>query len=228
MSIYNSNIDGMILATTTITASLVLLLSLCHCFFGYILFRINLLIDGLLVGLWLGAAIITFKKADASGLDIFVASGVCGVLLAILAWNFYRLLFAVGAAGAVYVAVCGVFGLPASTGGIILGIIAALIMLAYAYANAKKLVVYITGIAGAAAFSLAVMAIWAGRPVHPYAITGEQLPMLFTGIIIAVILAALGILVQKHTMYLFSPKFSPEGQRQKRRQAGDIKLRIVR
>lgn len=218
----------MILAAATTTASLVLLLSLCHCFFGYILFRVNLAIDGLLVGIWMGGAIMMLKKTDASGMDVFVASCVCGVLLTLLAWNFYRLLFAVGAAGAVYVAVSGAFGLPATMGGAILGVIAALITLAYAYVNAKKLVVYITSIFGAVACSLAIMAMWAGVPVHPYAVTGAQLPMLFTGIIIAVILAVLGIVVQKHTMYLFSPRFSPEGQRQKRRQAGDIKLRIVR
>ena len=69
---------------------------LISCFFGYVLFRLELTMTGLFWGLGLGAMIVLWRFDAPRGIDYFVICTATGLLVALVSCLLFRLLFALG------------------------------------------------------------------------------------------------------------------------------------
>ncbi len=80
---------------------------LISCFFGYVLFRLELTVTGLFWGLGLGGLIVLWRFDAPRGIDYFVICTATGLLVALASWLLYRLLFTLGTFAAFGLAVAG-------------------------------------------------------------------------------------------------------------------------
>jgi len=72
-----------------------ILWALVNCFFGYVLFRVFLVIWGAMAGVLLGAGLVFSLRSVPAAADLLVACGGLAVLLGLTSWFFCRLLFAI-------------------------------------------------------------------------------------------------------------------------------------
>ncbi|MFP4052350.1 MAG: hypothetical protein ACLFV7_00630 [Phycisphaerae bacterium] len=77
-----------------IYALLAIILSLLQCFFGYVLFRLTLVIWGIVTGYAIGEMALLhylrFLRPDPSHMDLVVFGLLCAVLLGLASWFLYR------------------------------------------------------------------------------------------------------------------------------------------
>jgi hypothetical protein len=214
-----------VLAAVTSTAVIALLLGLGHCFLGYVLFRITLAIDAMVVGWMLGGAVAALFR-EPSPTDLFVAGVVGAVILAMLAWLLFRMVFALGAGAAVALLVATAFGEPVSTGAWVAGIIIGLIVAVICYAEMRKLVVLVTAIGGAMLTVAAGGALLADLPWHP----ARWITTDITGVVALAAtlgLAVAGVLVQRASPFFLTDRYSPD-QRRGRGRGGRVKPRFTK
>ncbi len=168
--------------------------SFANCFLGYVIFRILVAVYGALLGAGVGFALLVRFRPDPRPLDFVVACGVCGILLGLLAWFLYRAAFAILAGLA---ALGGVLtALNASAAGWILGVLAGLILAGVTFAWLRYLVMILTGVGGALGGTYSLAAAFAGgRPALHDALAGS-VPLTIVLVLIAAVLAALGIAAQ--------------------------------
>ncbi len=141
---------------------LLILLALVECFFGYVLFRLDLAFVGLVGGALLGTAIASWLRAEPTGLDYFVACFTCAIISVLLAWFLYRVAFAIFAAGGVAAAIAvGVLGRADSGGAWVFGGVVGLAVGIYALIYTRAVFIVLSSLSGAfkAVFATAVLII---------------------------------------------------------------------
>ncbi|KKK68083.1 hypothetical protein LCGC14_2947620, partial [marine sediment metagenome] len=67
--------------------------SLLLCFFGYVLFRIELAISNLAAGIGMGVGLVAWRYVSPSGVDYLVICSALGLLMMLMGWFLYRLAF---------------------------------------------------------------------------------------------------------------------------------------
>ncbi len=178
-----------------------LVMALVNCFFGYVLFRVVIAVEGFLIG-----GLIGLLGAAALGLGgdavwpSVVAGLVSGIILGLLAWMLYRLAFALlTGALATVIAAFLLNPQPAVTDW---GIAAAVgIGLAIvAFLSLKPIIILFTGAGGGAGAVYYAATLWFGGPEKFWNATfahGLPLPTAALVAIVAVgVLSVLGITTQ--------------------------------
>lgn len=210
-----------ILAATGMTTGLLIpLWALGHCFFGYVLFRAVLAINGLLGGFLLGAHFVSLIRQTPTVADIWVAGIVAGVLLMLAAWFLCRAAFAAAVGLAAAAAV--LHGWPASPAAVwtlaaVLGAVAA----GAAFVFLRELVSVVTALGGAAATVVFVVDEWFWQG-FPREWMGRSVPLTLGAVGAFVLLAALGLAVQLRLRRRYGRTFGPPGRS---RRAFDTRVR---
>lgn len=193
-------------ALNLFTGVLIPLWALGHCFFGYVLFRVALALNGLAGGFVLGAYVLGAVRPTSSEADVWVAGIVGGVLLMLAAWFLYRVVFA-GLTGWMLAAAIFPFIPPpvivAWIVATVVGVLAAVLVFVYL----RNLVAVVTSIAGAAVFVVVVIDqwFWMGAPMEWLGRDFMTLVALFAFLL----LAAAGLAVQFRTRRRFGKRFGP-------------------
>jgi hypothetical protein len=194
-------------ALNILTGVLLPLWTLGHCFFGYVLFRIVLALNGLAAGFVLGAHIIGMIRQPPAVADVWVAGIVGGVLLMLAAWFLYRIVFA-GATGlslAAMVLQCWPAG---HTAAWIVAAVAGVIAAGLVFVFLRDLVAVVTAIAGAAATVVIVVDQWFWQGAS-LGWMGHNVPLAAGALIAFLLLAAAGLVVQFRTRRRFGKRFGP-------------------
>ena len=206
-------------ATGMIPGIFVPLWALLHCFFGYVLFRITLAVNGLLGGFFLGAYVMGFIREEPTTVDVWVAGTVGAVLLALTAWFLYRIFFAIaigfGMAGLVLQIWPGILGAWAWIVAVLVGLLAGVIILTYL----RDLVTFLTAVFGAATAVIIGINqwLWQGAPQEWIA---RDIPLTIGGILAFILLASAGLAVQFRTRRFFPSRFAPPDKHTARRKGG--------
>lgn len=189
--------------------------SFANCFLGYVIFRILVALYGALLGAGLGFLLLVRLRPQPRPLDFVVACGVCGVLLGLLAWFLYRAAFAILAGLA---ALGGVLAsMNASAAGWVLGLPAGLILAGVTFAWLRYLVMVLTGVGGALAGTYWLAAAFAGgRPALHGALSGS-VPLTLVLLLVAAVLAAMGIAAQIRLSDAVGTTLTPEPRRRRSR-----------
>ncbi len=184
------------------TALFVLLIisALVECFLGYVLFRLVLVVVALMGGTLFGAAVVSWLRAEPTGLDYFVGCFTCAVILALLAWFFYRVAFGLCAAGGVAsFIVVGLLGRATSGGAWVFGGVVGLAVGIYAFIYTRVVFIVLSSLSGAFMVVFAAASLIAGPAEDPKAAAGALLAQLWLVVMLSVISAALagaGVYVQ--------------------------------
>jgi len=204
------------------TALFVLLIffALVECFFGYVLFRLDLAFVGLVAGTLLGTVAASWLRADPSGLDYFVACFTCAVISVLLAWFLYRAAFAIFAAGGVAAAIAvGILGRADSGGAWVFGGVVGLAVGIYALIYTRAVFIVLSSLWGAfkAVFATAVLIV--GPIDDPWVPVQALLAQRWLIVMLSVISAALagaGIYVQmrlsRSIRLVLMPRDEPPGR----------------
>jgi len=147
-----------------ITLFVIFILGLVYAFGGYILFRIELVINGLMVGTLLGIVLLAAFRPVPTGMDFFVAALAGAVLGALASWFLYRLIFALLAGGSVTLCIVAIFGNPYSVGVWILAGLAGLGVAILSCIYTRQIVIFLFGLWGGATAVASSAAIMAGGP----------------------------------------------------------------
>jgi hypothetical protein len=125
-------------------------LALANCLGGYFLFRILLIFNGGLMGVYLSAALVTWLRNAPTGPDYAIACLAGGIIFAMCSWYLYRLLFALFVAGAGGFWLAQTLASSATlTTAIVISILFALLLMALSFHFAKDWVIFATAITGA-------------------------------------------------------------------------------
>lgn len=206
--------DSLTISTTLLAVSGLglaglVLLGLAHCFLGYVLFRLTLLLDGAIAGWVLGQALLVSFRPAPGGMDLFVAGVIGGILLALSAWYLYKLFFALGL-GALSGAMLGsLLGWPATVGGWVVAVLVFVLVSAVVYGMMRKLVILLTAVGGA--FTAVFLGVWGatGQPTPFFDWLGEHWLAGSLALLGAGLLSAAGYWVQSQSPFLISDQFSP-------------------
>ncbi|MFP4435378.1 MAG: hypothetical protein ACLFTN_13020 [Phycisphaerae bacterium] len=204
---------------TTMHAGMVALfifVFLAHCFFGYVLFRLSLLVQGALAGWALGSTVlIHYLRANPTRGDVIVAGLTCAVLLALAAWFLYRLVTSLTVGGAAWglVWTLAMWQWDSPAAGRILGILAGLLLGILVLIYTRVVVIAVTALVGGLGLVGSVFVLVA-RGVDPVG----DLPwwgtlLYFT---MALALALSGGAFQQHTYRAIASRFAPEPQKKGR------------
>jgi hypothetical protein len=195
---------------------LFVLVGLLHCFFGYVLFRLSLLVQGALLGWYLGSAVlIDLIRAAPTHADTVVAGLTCAVLLALGAWFLYRLATGVyvglgaGMAAGAMVAIHSDSMALAWTSGIFAGV--AITALVFAYV--RPLVIILTALVGGLIVPGAFMNLIVGPEPREGDLPWWGVALFLAG---ALGLSIAGAFFQQYTYRAISSRFAPEPQRKGR------------
>lgn len=185
-------------------AALVLLAvwGLANCFLGYYLFRLVLVVNGLLLGAAAGAAMVTWLRPMPMAMDYLIACGGLAVLLALMAWLMWRVALALFVFGG-SAAALGTVGGP---GGAAVGVLIGLALAIGVFVAARGIIIVITAIIGASTAAACVGSLAVG-PHHPFPAWA---------MLLVLPLAAVGIVFQRKV----SRKRSALTPQPPRRQAG--------
>ncbi|MBN1943536.1 MAG: hypothetical protein JW849_09620 [Phycisphaerae bacterium] len=194
--------------------------ALGHCFFGYVLFRVLLAINGLAGGFFLGAYVIGLVRQPPTQADVWVAGIVGGVLLMLAAWFLYRAVFA-AAAGLTVAAMILHFWPGGGTGAWILMAVAGVLAAGVVFVFLRELLAVVTALAGAAAAVVFVVDQWLWQGV-PREWLLQDPPLTIGALIAFVLLAAAGLVVQLRTPRRLARRFGPPPNR---RPAGNTNVR---
>jgi hypothetical protein len=209
------------LAAITSAAVLALLLGLAHCFLGYVMFRVGLVIDGAIGGWLLGGAVVAMLR-EPSETDLIVAGAVGAVLLAMLAWFLFRAVFALGAGALVALLAATGFGEPIPTYAWALAIAAGVVVAAICYIDMRKLAVLLTSIVGAVMTVAAAGALLADLPWHPAQWVAANLIVGLIAMAATAALAVAGVWVQRASPFFVSNRYAPD---RRRRRGGDSRVK---
>lgn len=197
-------------ALNIMTGVLFPLWALGHCFFGYVLFRVVLALNGLAAGFVLGAHVIGMIRQPPTVADPWVAGIVGGILLMLAAWFLYRIVFA-GATGLALAAAI-LHGWPAGgTAAWVVAVVAGVIAAGVVFAFLRDMVAVVTALAGAAAFVVIVVDQWLWQSVVPQEWISQNLPLALGALVAFILLAAAGLAVQ-FRIRRFGKRFGPPGQ----------------
>jgi hypothetical protein len=213
-------------ALNIFTGVLIPLWALGHCFFGYVLFRVILALNGLAGGFLLGAHVIGLVRAEPAVADVWVAGIVGGILLMLAAWFLYRIVFAGGTGlmvAAVILQYCPGQTILAWGIATVAGVMAAGLVFVYL----RDLVSVITAVAGAAAFVLVVVDQWYWQGV-PQAWLGQDVWLTAGAVAGIVLLGAAGLAVQRRTPRRLSKRFGPPGANRPKTRAGNVSPKFTR
>lgn len=176
----------------TVLFVLVILSALVACFFGYVLFRLVLVVVALIGGALLGTAIASWLRGEPSGLDYFVACFTCAVIFALLAWFFYRVAFAVcSAAGVAASIVVGALGGAESGGAWVFGGVVGLAVGIYAFIYTRPAFIFLSSVFGAFMAVFATAGLIAGPIEDPQAAVQDLLAQRWVAVMLSLISAAL-------------------------------------
>lgn len=207
------------------TGVLLPLWALGHCFFGYVLFRVLLALNGLAGGFFLGAYVIGQVRAEPTVSDVWVAGIVGGILLMLLAWFLYRVVFAVGTGGVVAAAVLRYWS-GQSTLAWVVAVVAGVLSAAMVFVHLRDLVAVVTAVAGAGAFVLVVVDQWFWQGA-PREWLGRDLPLTFGSLAAFVLLAAAGLAVQLRTRR-YGKRFGPPARGKHNTGKTDVRPKFTR
>ncbi len=194
---------------------LLILWSLINCFLGYLIFRILLAVNGLILGGIIGSLILAGCLAAPTAMGGFMAALAGGTLLALLAW------FAGRAAFVLMVGFCAVV-LVMTAVGWILGILLGLIVCAIVYSHFKPTVFYVTAVTGAAGSIFYAAALAAGRRASLWSKLFEQPGRAWLVVLLLLIAAALavaGAFVQRRLAPVIRTSLTPLSLIKKRRRS---------
>jgi hypothetical protein len=188
------------------------LVGLLHCFFGYVLFRLSLLVQGAVLGWYLGSgALIGLIRATPSHADTVVAGLACAVLLALGAWFLYRLATGVyiglvaGLVAGVAVATHSDSTALAWSAGIFGGVAIGTLVFVYV----RPLVIILTALVGGLTVTGSFMNLIVG-PEPPEG--GLPWWGIALSLAAALVLTIAGAFFQQHTYRAISSRFAPEPQ----------------
>jgi hypothetical protein len=204
---------------------------LALCLLGYPLFRVHLVITGLVLGTVAGAAAAMAVVAESAGIDYLIACSAGAILLAMAFWFFYRGLVGVHAALAVFAVTGGLLGWPQAPWQWVLWALPALAAAIAAMIWARPVLVFITAVTGAALVVWSAMMMVAGHEwveaweASPFA-DGKALATLAMAVA-AVLLAAGGGWVQWKLMKLLRVSLAPP-EKKKQRRGGATQPRFVK
>ena len=207
--------------------------ALLSCFAGYLLFRVQLAIGGLLAGAMLGAFLVGLLVPGAPVILMVIAAVVCALPLAYFGYRYYQILLAVqvfatvAMAFVVFVAGAGMAtanisdnALPAApVSAWVFGVLFGLCFAVLAYMFARHLVVISTGLWGGFVTTACVLALLALDGVYdPIGLIGSPAVavwMLIAAGIAWLVLAAGGIAVQYRTAGWLKAKFGSDADDEK-------------
>ncbi len=198
-------------ALNMMTGVLFPLWALAHCFFGYLLFRVVLALNGLAAGFLLGAYMIGEIRQPPSQTDVLVAGIVGAILLMLAAWFLYRLVFAGGTGLLVAATILHSWPGGSVAAGVVAGVVSLLAAL-LVFVLLRDMVSVVTALAGALAFVVLVVDQWLWQGGDPQAWVFVDMPLTWGAIAGAVLLATLGLLFQWKTRkfgHAFGPPTSP-------------------
>ncbi len=193
---------------------LAIIISLMQCFFGYVLFRLTLVISGIVAGYALGemamVRYLAFIRPDPSHMDLVVFGLLCAVLLGLASWFLYR------GFAALFVGLWGLsavlFLLLEFSPGLAwtLGIVTALILAAVVLVYTRPIIMGFTALSGGAGVAVYGATL----------LTLEGWTEVWWGIAvvaaISLALAVAGYLFQKRTYRAIALGFAPEPKRRGR------------
>lgn len=141
---------GSLMTIEGVSAGWLIPLALANCLGGYFLFRILLIFNGGLIGVYLSAALVTWLRNAPTGPDYAIACLAGGIIFAMCSWYLYRLLFAlfVAGAGGFWLAQTSVSSATLTT-TIVVSVLFALLLMALSFHFAKDWVIFATALAGA-------------------------------------------------------------------------------
>lgn len=191
---------GLLEGVGTALFVLLILSALVACFFGYVLFRLVLVVVALTGGALLGTAVASWLRGEPSGLDYFVACFTCAVIFALLAWFFYRVAFAVCSAAGVAASIAtGALGRAESGGAWVFGGVVGLAVGIYAFIYTRPAFIFLSSVSGAFMAVFATAGLIAGPIEDPQAAVQALLAQRWVAVMLGVISVALtgaGIYVQ--------------------------------
>jgi len=187
---------------------------------GLILFRPLTAIHGVLIGATMGVLMAWTWKTDPSLTDLLVTGGAMGILGLILGWLLSREVFLLLAGWLTAGAFAHIFGAHAVSWvfGVLLGI--GVIVVGVLYLRWTAMI--ITSIAGAAMLIFGLLCLITGARSWPSLIEKVFGPdgyyMLgYAGILVAIILAAVGVTVQNSLVDAVTDVFMPKMPKRKKR-----------
>lgn len=206
-------IDQWLVSAGAGLAVLAILVSLAHCLFGYVLFRLSLLVQGAIAGWLLGSAVLIWQiRGDPSHADTVVAGLTCAVLLALAAWFLYRLAAGLAVGFGAW-AMAWVFISPQSVPwawavGITTGLLAGVVVMICV----RTLVIIFTSLGGAVNAVFATLVLVRGSAAT------DELPWWAVALLIATALGLTiaGAFFQQHTYRAIASRFTPEPQKKGR------------
>ncbi len=191
---------------------------LATCFLGYPLFRVLLATFGAAAGMALGTDLVGLLRETPGNMDYIVACGALCILGALLAWYLYRWAFALAVGWVVTALMSSLVGwFIGSPGSVLSWVIGALFGLAVAviaYSYLRLIVIVASSAVGA------VMTAYAGALLCTGSRTGEQLIDATFGdggrpwvawfvVLMAVVLAAVGMVLQTQLVHAVGERFTP-------------------
>lgn len=193
------------------------------CFLGYVLFRINLVVAGVLLGGFLGYLVLCTWRPQAPGRDYLVLCTALAGLLGLGGWFLYRLAFALYVASAVVVAGAFLVGRFQSVGGWILAAVVGVPLGFLAFVYVRQIVIFATGLSGGLGAVLNALVMVVGGSDNVGALFGgprRPVGLLLALAAVGIGLAAAGMYVQSRLAGIFRQTFMPQagwGRRKKKR-----------
>ncbi len=193
--------------------------ALVNCFGGYPLFRVVLVIHGVLGGWATGAVIATWLRAEPAAADYAIAGGAMAVLLGMTAWFVCRAAFAVGVFWLTMVTIAQLTVNPGTGAWIVSGLLGIVAGIA-AYRQLRNAIIFITAVCGAVVLVLAGALLctggqgWGDLMNTIFAEHRVWLAWLLS--IVALVLAGAGIFAQAQLAELVSDVYMPRERGKKR------------
>lgn len=184
------------------------------CFLGYVLFRVNLVIAGVLLGGIIGYLVLSIHRPQAPGRDYFVLCTALAALLGLGGWFLYRLAFALYVASAVAVAGAFLLGRFESVGGWIVGAVVGIPLGVLAFVYVRQIVIFATGLAGGVGAVFNALAMIVGGLENVGALfrgPRRAVGLLMALAAVGIGLAAVGMYVQSRLAGIFRQTFMPQG-----------------
>ena len=211
-----------------------MVVGLLYCFFGYALFRVLLVLAALAAGAMLGFALMAWRVGAPNGLDILIGCGACSILLALLAWFWYRVFFSLGAGMWGWAMTFSVFGAAPSSWVSVPGVLVGLALAVLAFMYTRQLVVFLFSLLGGAQAVVCGAALVAGGTAPLSAATvgpDGNIWLLLLVILSGIVVSVAGMYLQLRLARLFRRAMTPgigRGGKNRRRGRTDLRPRFSR